>query len=313
MTITNKTLAELVVLNDANLADIDVNDLLIDAPFLRALAAVPASNGTDHKWVKQTGLPTATFRSMNAGRNMTKSSETLMTINLKMMDATVTLDQGWAQGYKGGVEAAIAREATRSLQDAFFKTEQQLLIGTVGASASGFSGLADTLTALATTGVVNGVGAGAGTNNRTSIYLVRSSENDIATVVGNDGLISIGEIGSTMIDSGSQSLYPAYFAPIIAWMGMQYGSIYSAARICNISMSGTTSAVNDALIYSGIAKFPSGRQPTHIVMNRDVLEKLRASRTATNATGMPAPRPTEVEGIPIVVTDAITNTEAALV
>jgi len=40
------------------------------------------------------------------------------------------------------------------------------------------------------------------------------------------------------------------------------------------------------------------------------LKQLRDSRTATNVTGAPAPRPTEVEGIPIIVTDAIVNTEA---
>jgi len=37
---------------------------------------------------------------------------------------------------------------------------------------------------------------------------------------------------------------------------------------------------------------------------------LRNSRTATNATGTGAPFPTEVEGIPIVVSDAVTSTEA---
>lgn len=52
--------------------------------------------------------------------------------------------------------------------------------------------------------------------------------------------------------------------------------------------------------------------PNYIVMNRRSAAQLRKSRTATNATGAPAPWPTEIEGIPIIVTDAIGNAEAAL-
>jgi hypothetical protein len=45
-------------------------------------------------------------------------------------------------------------------------------------------------------------------------------------------------------------------------------------------------------------------------MNRRSLSQLRKSRTATNATGTPAPIPREVEGIPIIVTEALSSTEA---
>ena len=58
--------------------------------------------------------------------------------------------------------------------------------------------------------------------------------------------------------------------------------------------------------------FGSGNQPTHIYMNRDSLELLRSSRTATNQTGAPAPRPTSVEGIPVLQTDGILNGEAVV-
>jgi hypothetical protein len=52
--------------------------------------------------------------------------------------------------------------------------------------------------------------------------------------------------------------------------------------------------------------------PTILVMNRRSLKQLQESRTATNATGAPAPFPSEAFGVPILVTDAITNTEALL-
>ena len=52
--------------------------------------------------------------------------------------------------------------------------------------------------------------------------------------------------------------------------------------------------------------------PNLIVCNQASLEMLRAARTATNATGAPAPMPTEVTGIPVVTTDALTSTEAII-
>jgi len=45
-------------------------------------------------------------------------------------------------------------------------------------------------------------------------------------------------------------------------------------------------------------------------MNRRSLKQLQVSRTATNATGAPAPFPQESFGVPIIVTDAILSTEA---
>ena len=70
--------------------------------------------------------------------------------------------------------------------------------------------------------------------------------------------------------------------------------------------------MTDALLAQLIEKFPAGRGPNYLVMNRRSLRQLQASRTATNPTGAPAPFPSEAFGIPIVVTDAISSTEALL-
>ncbi len=64
------------------------------------------------------------------------------------------------------------------------------------------------------------------------------------------------------------------------------------------------------LIADLLSQFPSGRQPSILCMSRRSLKQLQVSRTATNATGAPAPFPTEAFGVPIIVTDALTNTEA---
>jgi hypothetical protein len=64
------------------------------------------------------------------------------------------------------------------------------------------------------------------------------------------------------------------------------------------------------MLYEALALFPASKQPNMIAMNRQSLKQLRESRTAVNPSGAPAERPTAVDGIPIVVTDALVNTEA---
>jgi hypothetical protein len=67
-----------------------------------------------------------------------------------------------------------------------------------------------------------------------------------------------------------------------------------------------------------LENFPSGVMPTHIFMSRRSRSQLQQSRTVTlqgagsSRPNQPiySPLPTEFEGIPIVVTDSILNTDA---
>jgi hypothetical protein len=47
-------------------------------------------------------------------------------------------------------------------------------------------------------------------------------------------------------------------------------------------------------------------------MNRKALRLLRQSRTAVNPSGQPAPMPTNLDGIPIIVTDAVRSDEPVI-
>lgn len=302
-------LADLLKVNDQNLADFEPNDLLQDAPLLQRMAAVGASNGTQHKYLKYTTAAGAAFRDINNGISQVESEDTLVTETLEIMSANTTVDWQLAKSFKNGPDAYIAREVQRKLRSAYFAVEQQLIYGT-GADSNGFAGLATNalLAAYDDTMVIDATGSTANTGS--SCWLLRTTADDLAVIAGMDGNIDIGPtelIAATGTTSGTT--YPAYFTPVEAYVGMQYGSIYSAARIMNLTAQ-AGKGLTDALIYDALELFPASRQPNVIVMNRRSLEQLRSSRTATNATGAPAPRPTEVEGIPIIVTDAITSTEA---
>lgn len=294
-------LADLTIINDNNVADIDVRDLFDRAPLVAALNAVTASNGTVHKYFKTTGAPVVGFRDYNDGREHDSTIRTAVTLDLKIFDCSFTVDAAIARSYKGGAEALIRMEAIEALRAGFFKLEQQILNGT---EAAGFDGLADIYNTAAE--CVNSGGSTA----LSSVYLIRSGINDVSIVAGNSGQLTIGESVLQRVP-GATGHYMAFVTEIMSLYGLQVGSQEkSAVRICNIDNG--ANKLDDDLLYEALAEFESGSPPTHIVMNRRSAQQLRQSRTATNATGAPAPIPVELEGIPIVITDAIGNAETAV-
>ena len=292
-----------------DLSPAQVTDLSQSAPLLMALPMVPSSNGTNHKYVKETGAPVVGFRAVNAGRDFDSSADTVVSIDLKVLDFSWAVDYALAKAWrKGGAPALIAREGLRHLKAAFYKLEQQIIYGT-GTDADGFAGLLDNaqFDALADAMVVNAGGSTANTGS--SCWLITAGENAMCSVMREDNPIELGETVVIDMLDGSSKHFPAYYTPGSAWAGLQIGGAYDIVRIANLTED-SGKGLTDDLIYEALSKFPGGRVPTHIVMNRRSLRQLRESRTATNATGAPAPIPREVEGVPILITEAITSTEA---
>jgi hypothetical protein len=308
-------LTELVKVNNQNVNDLGVSDLFDDAPLLKALHAVPASNGTTHSYLKETTAPVVGFRAVNTGVENVKSADTQVDVTLKLVDASFSVDVAIARAYRKGPEAFIAREAKRFLRQAFFVCEKQYINGTVGGSASGFTGMANAtnLDGLSDTGnVVDAGGTTAATGS--SIWLIRTNpdEMDVCAVAGNDGEINIEETYMTTVtETSGVGRFDAYRTPILAYLGLQIGSAISVVRIANCTADSGKGAT-DLLISRGLALFPASRQPTIIAMGRRSRQQLQASRTATNATGAPAPIPMDSFGIPIICTDGITATETLL-
>ena len=314
MAATYGTLAGLVQFNDKNLADLDVTDLLQDAPLLQVLFAQAASNGTLHKYLKLTTASSAAFRAANAGLDKTNSADTLVTDTLAILDGSFPVDVALANEAKNGKDAYLQMELMRTMKTIFFAAESQVIYG-VGADSTGFPGLSDDaqLDAIADAMVYNAGGTTA--DVQTSVFLLRSGKDDVSFILGNDGNIVVDEdpqIVPWKPAADSTKSYPAYYTAVNGYSGFQIGGAYSAARIANVNATDSAGAASltDDMIYEALALFPAGRQPNIIAMNRQGQKMLRASRTAVNATGAPAPRPTEVDGIPIVVTDAILSTEA---
>ena len=291
-----------------DLLENETSDLIQNANFLMQLPVELSSNGTTHKYTKETGAPVVGFRSENDGRDQDHSVDTLVSVDLKILDFSFTVDYAVAQAWRrGGAEAYIGREGARHLRAGMFKMEQQYFQGTDGDSA-GFNGFTDAagLDALADTMVINAGGTTANTGS--SVYLVKLGMDDVSAVLNSDSILDLGET-VTIQATGSNGKYPAYFTPATAWVGLQIGGAFSVARIANLTAD-AGKGLTDDLIFQAMEASPFGFDV--IVGSRRSRRQLRESRTATNVTGAPAPIPTEVGGIPFIVSEGISNTEALL-
>ncbi|HUU94558.1 MAG TPA: hypothetical protein VM487_02375 [Phycisphaerae bacterium] len=308
------TLAGLIQFNDKNTADLGITDLLEDAPLLARLSAVTASAGTQHKYLKQTTASSAGFRAALDAATKVASADTLITDTLTIIDGSFDTDVALADAFKGGRDAWLQLELVRTMKQVMAVIEKQVFYGTDN-DAAGFAGLLDDtqLDALGDTMVYNAGGSNAST--QTSCYLLRSNPSDVSIVLGNEGRFVVEDQPTIIAKAGVTNTsynFPALYVPVTGYVGFQIGGAYSAGRIANIECNTLTSvtAFTDDMVFGALSQFPASRQPNLIVMNRNAMRMLRQSRSAYSPTGAPAPMPTEVANIPIVVTDQLVSTES---
>jgi hypothetical protein len=274
--------------------------------------------GTSYKTVQRTGLPTVSFRSANEGVTPSKSEFSDKTVECFILDSQIEVDKAIADAYEDGAAAFQAIEATGVMQAAMRKLGSQVWYGTVN-DAKGFPGLkaftakgATTLNGDAMT--VDATGDTATTAS--SVYLVSFGNQNLQMVGGQNSTFQLEDFRIQTITKSAKNL-TAYVAGLTAWVGMQIGHENVVRRILNLTAQ-SGKGLTDLLLADAMATFPVGYQPDAIFMSRRSRAQLQKARTVTlfgqgtTRANQPliAPVPTEYEGIPIIVTDSILNTDA---
>ncbi len=301
-----QTLADMAKINDMNARDAGATEIFNGAPWFSAMHAIESTNGQSHSFLKETEAPVVGFREVNQGREHDKSGDELVTLSLKILDASFHVDKMVAEiDKRRGVSGHMAREGNRHLRAAFRKAEEQSLYG-VADDNKGFEGLADIFNALSEEMVIGAGGATA--NQQTSVWAVRTvpDETGVSVVLGN-GNIEISEYFEQFMEDASGNLFPCYAQPIAGWLGLQIATTKSVARLANIQNS-----LDDDMISDLLDLFPEEAPATHLVMNKKARGLLRKSRTATNSTGTPAPYPDDAHNVPILTTSSVRKTEAVV-
>lgn len=282
-----------------------IEEVIVAVPEFR-LGASRTIKGTQYKATVRTALPTGGFRGANEGVTPQKSTMEQRLFECYIANARWLCDKAVADAHEDGAPAYIAAEAKAQVQGQLVTLGSQFYYGIVDDTNKGFPGIG--VQYDSTNMVVDATGTTANTGS--SVWLVKWGEDGVQWLLGNgsDPLHLEDLRIESVLDSNSKP-YTAYVQELLAWVGLKLGSINSACRIKNLTAD-SGKGLTDNLIYDAISKFPSGIKPDVILMNRRSHNQLRRSRTATNATGDPAPFPKDVDGIPIELTDSIVNTEA---
>ena len=268
------------------------------------LVAARTIKGLNYKTLVRTANPTVGFRNANEGTAATKGTYENRLVETYILNPRWECDKAVADRYEDGPEAYIALEASAILEAAMQALATQFYYGT-GADAKGFPGLVAAYDA--TNMVVDAGGTTATTGS--SVWALRFGPTHVTWVYGNGGSLALSDVAEQRILDASDNPFTAYVQELLAYPGLQVASLYSIGRIKKLTAdSGKT--LTDDLVAELLSKFPVGVRPDVLLMSRRSLRQLQDSRTATNATGAPAPFPTESFGVPVAPTDAITNTEA---
>lgn len=283
--------------------------------------------GTSFKARIRQALPASpVFRPANRGTDVVSSVYGQKLVECFYLDAQFRIDQSVADApEEGGRDLLLADEALGVLHQKLITVGNQFYNGT-SADANGFSGL---LANYDSTNLLVRAG-GSTANSQASAWVVWNNIQGVHfTYGGNGNFVMPPWVLQQVQDSQSPSkAYMAYVSNLSGWLGLSFGHTKSAARIANINYATDNKGLTDALVAQTLSKFPlviRNRLATEgkIFMNQATAYSLQASRSVTIFTsagqGQPTgsmqiigPMPTESNGIPIVVTESLTNTEAVV-
>lgn len=285
------------------------------------LTKVPARTirGINYKTRVRTALGSVTpgFRDINAGVASVKNTYENRLVEAFPLEAFWQADKQQADSSEDGAAAYVAEEAGGVMEGQMQGLASQFYYGRTIA-AKGHPGLIEAYDSVNM--VVDAGGTTATTGS--SVWFVRFGPKDVIWVWGNEGQIAVTPDLTTALanpiriadpNDSTKSLL-AYVQTLTGRVGLQVGSTRAICRIKKLTAD-SGKGLTDALVSDALAKFPAGLGPNACFMTQRSMAQLQKSRTATTAKGGAAEFPRTLMGvdgqeIPILVTDAILNTEA---
>lgn len=272
--------------------------------------------GTSFMTVKRTGLPSASFRSANGGVAASKSTFAKQLVECFILSSNIQVDKAVADAYEDGASALEMIEAAGVMKAALRTVGSQIWYGT-SADANGFGGIkAFTPKADATMALSSG---GSDASVQSSVYAVKFGPQDCQLILGNAASFTLSPFRDENFLDSNNLIVPGRVANLNAWCGLAINNVNCVKRLCNVGQdSETGDTLTDAKLADLLDLFPSGYKPDAIFMSRRSRKQLQKQRSVTlfgQGTTKPnqqniAPTPTEYEGIPIIATDSILNTDA---
>ena len=260
--------------------------------------------GLNYPTLVRTALPTVGFRNANEGSAISLGRFENRLVECFLMNPQWECDKAVADAAVDGAEVYIADEGVALTMAAMITLGSQFYYGKTLDVNKGYPGL---ISSVDSSLVLDATGTTADTCS--SVWGVKWGRQDVSWVWGLNGNLDLSDVTECRITDGSGNPFTAYRQELTGRPGVQVASKFSVGRIKKLTAD-SGKGLTDALITTFLAMFPINRKPDVLYCTQRSLMQLQKSRTATNATGVPAPLPTESNGVPIIPTESLTDTEA---
>lgn len=277
---------------------------------LPGVADARTINGTSYKTLIRTSLPSVPFRDGNQGSAGIKSTWDNRLVETFIMNPRWHVDKAVADKSEDGWQMLMADEASGVIQAGLRQLGRQFYYGrntagvALGGHAKGFNGLIDVYDA--TNRVVD---AGGTTDNvASSVWAVKFGPQAVRWVFGANGSMDPTDVDIRDVDDADGNPYSAYFQEMFMYPGLQVASPIFITRIKKLTTD-SGKGLTDARLSAMMRLWPASYRPDAIFCSVRSLYQLRDSRTVTSDDGREAPLPTTFDGVPLVPTESIVDTE----
>jgi hypothetical protein len=290
-------------------------------PTVPEITTVPARSiaGLNYKTlVRTSNFSGSTWRNANAGVTTGTSVYVNRLVETFILNPRWECDRAVADRYEDGPEVYAAMEGVGMINKAFLDLSRAFYYGTrtaYGGHASATPGLLD---AYSTTMEVDALGSTDDVGS--SVWGLKLGPTHVQWALGNNGSFELSELTRETIRDASSNPLPGYVQHLLAYPGLQVGSVFSAVRIKKITTDNTR-GLTDKLLAAAVEKmeengvgrpdvfFMSFRSRRQLQESRTVVINGGATGRVPGGAGNVAPTPTEYEGIPILATSGISNIE----
>jgi hypothetical protein len=270
--------------------------------------------GTTFQSVSQTSDPTTGFRTVNNGIDASDEGYELRNYALGILAGLVQRDKAAVDADIRGRDATLTAAAISLVRSGMKSLASKVWYGSSG-GAEKFNGCASLVKDSL---VVNAGGSTA--SQMASAFAVGLGEDKCHLVFNeNAPLLSQAELDwkeGIMIGANEKPV-PSYWTDLTGWAGFACRNSNAIARAANLD--GSTHKLTDEILAELVSKYAEandGLNPDAIFVTfaqRLLLQKSRGTTVRTGARSsieVTAAVPLEYDGIPIIATNSLTNTEA---
>ena len=279
-------------------------------------------DGTSYDTAIRIGLPSTGFRGLNKGIAASKSEIDKRKVECFIFGGRVEIDKAAYAAAKQVGQTDLEVEATEASGVALsskISIGTQIFYGAPGANDSGFPGLRGL---LPKTGSLVVDAGGTTANTGSSVFAIKTGLKDVALVLGNGDVFSLGDFRDETLYDDEQKPFPGRVADLCGYVGLQVPHKNCVGRIGNLTAQAGKGCTDDLMseLYS---RFPVGSKPDFFVISRRSARQLQKDRgTAivvnvgpgaglTGNVAKAAPTPLmSADGVPIIISDSIVDNEA---